>query len=31
MPLLRLPGFATLDCGCLVGRYREMAVYREVD
>lgn len=31
MPLFRLVGFATLDCGCLVGRYREMAVDREVD
>ena len=31
MPLLRLLGFATLECGCLVGRYGEMAVDREVD
>ena len=31
MPLFRLLGFATLECGCLVGRYREMAVDRSVD
>jgi hypothetical protein len=31
MALVRLMGFATLDCGCLVGRYREMARNREVD
>ena len=31
MPLLRLLGFARLDCGCLVGRYREMAVQRPND
>ena len=31
MPLLRLLGFATLECGCLVGRYGEMVVDHEVD
>ncbi len=31
MPLFRLVGFATLSCGCLVGRYREVALNREVD
>lgn len=31
MTLVRLLGFATLDCGCLVGRYRELAQNREVD
>jgi len=30
MSLVRLLGFATLDCGCVVGRYRELAVNREV-
>ena len=30
MLLLRLVGFTTLSCGCLVGRYREVAVNREV-
>ena len=31
MTLVRLMGFATLECGCLVGRYREVAHNREVD
>ena len=31
MPLFRLLGFATLECGCLVGRYREVADDRSVD
>jgi hypothetical protein len=30
MSLVRLLGFTTLDCGCLVGRYREIATGREV-
>ncbi len=30
MSLVRLLGFATLDCGCVVGRYRELATSREV-
>lgn len=30
MSLVRLLGFATLDCGCVVGRYRELATGREV-
>jgi hypothetical protein len=30
MSLVRLLGFATLDCGCVVGRYREVATNREV-
>lgn len=30
MSLVRLLGFATLECGCVVGRYRELAVNREV-
>jgi hypothetical protein len=28
--LVRLLGFTTLGCGCLVGRYREVATSREV-
>jgi hypothetical protein len=28
--LVRLLGFTTLGCGCLVGRYREVATNREV-
>jgi hypothetical protein len=31
MTMVRLLGFATLDCGCLIGRYRELAQNREVD
>jgi hypothetical protein len=30
MSLVRLLGFATLACGCVVGRYREVATSREV-
>lgn len=30
MSLVRLLGFATLSCGCVVGRYRELATNREV-
>lgn len=30
MSLVRLLGFTTLTCGCVVGRYREMATGREV-
>ena len=30
MSLVRLLGFATLACGCVVGRYRELATSREV-
>jgi hypothetical protein len=30
MSLVRLLGFTTLSCGCLVGRYREVATSREV-
>ena len=30
MSLVRLLGFITLDCGCVVGRYREVATSREV-
>lgn len=30
MSLVRLLGFTTLTCGCLVGRYREVATSREV-
>ncbi len=30
MSLVRLLGFTTLDCGCVVGRYREVATNREV-
>jgi hypothetical protein len=30
MGLVRLLGFATLACGCLVGRYLELAGNREV-
>ena len=28
---VRLLGFTTLDCGCLVGRYRELATNRDVN
>jgi len=28
--LVRLLGFANLPCGCVVGRYRELATSREV-
>src|SRR5947209_20607570 len=30
MSLVRLLGFTTLGCGCVVGRYREVATSREV-
>jgi len=30
MSLVRLLGFATLDCGCVVGRYREVGTSREM-
>lgn len=30
MSLVRLLGFRTLSCGCVVGRYRELATSREV-
>lgn len=30
MSLVRLIGFTTLGCGCIVGRYREVASSREV-
>jgi hypothetical protein len=30
MSLVRLLGFRTLNCGCVIGRYRELATSREV-
>lgn len=30
MSLVRLLGFNTLTCGCIVGRYREVSTNREV-
>lgn len=30
MSLVRLLGFTTLGCGCVVGKYRELATSREV-
>lgn len=30
MSLVRLIGFSTLGCGCVIGRYREVATSREV-
>ncbi|RPJ84428.1 MAG: hypothetical protein EHM13_04345 [Acidobacteria bacterium] len=30
MSLVRLLGFTTLDCGCVVGRYLEISAGREV-
>jgi hypothetical protein len=30
MSLVRLLGFSKLGCGCVVGRYREVATSREV-
>ena len=30
MSVVRLLGFATLGCGCVVGRYREVSTSREV-
>ena len=31
MSLVRLLGFVTLGCGCVIGRYREVATNREVN
>ena len=31
MSLVRLLGFTTLGCGCVVGKYREVATNREID
>ena len=31
MSLVRLLGFTTLDCGCVVGRYRERGTARDVN
>jgi hypothetical protein len=31
MSLVRLLGFTTLGCGCVVGRYREVATSREIN
>ncbi len=30
MSLVRLLGFSTLACGCVIGKYREVATSREV-
>ena len=30
MSLVRLLGFTTLTCGCIIGKYREVATSREV-
>lgn len=30
MSLVRLLGFKTLNCGCVIGRYRELATGREL-
>jgi hypothetical protein len=30
MSLVRLLGFTTLACGCVTGRYREIATHRDV-
>lgn len=30
MSLVRLLGFRTISCGCVIGRYRELATSREV-
>jgi hypothetical protein len=30
MSLVRLLGFTTLGCGCIIGKYREVATSREV-
>jgi hypothetical protein len=30
MSLVRLLGFRTLACGCVIGRYRELATTREL-
>ena len=29
--IVRLLGFTTLDCGCIVGRYRELPLNRDVN
>lgn len=29
--VVRFLGFTTLDCGCIVGRYRELATNRDVN
>lgn len=31
MSLVRLLGFTTLSCGCVVGRYREVGTARDVN
>jgi len=31
MSLVRLLGFSTLACGCVIGKYREVATSREVN
>jgi len=31
MSLVRLLGFTTLGCGCVIGKYREVATSREVN
>lgn len=30
MSLVRLLGFTTLNCGCVIGRYRELGTSREL-
>jgi hypothetical protein len=30
MSVVRLLGYTTLSCGCIVGRYREVATTREI-
>jgi len=30
MSLVRLLGYTTLSCGCVTGRYREVATHREI-
>jgi hypothetical protein len=30
MSLVRLIGFTTLACGCVTGKYRELATHREI-
>jgi hypothetical protein len=30
MSLVRLLGFTTLGCGCVIGKYRELATSREI-
>ncbi len=30
MSLVRILGFTTLSCGCVVGRYRDVATSREI-